>query len=653
MDPPAVDNSDERSSLFPKYTNAHQEFLDSIHGFVYYTPPELAIIDHPAFQRLFRIFQLGQTHLVFRGATHRRGDHALGAVATANQLIDAVNRTYIRGPRDEQPSAWTLGPPFSSLETAIARLSVLLHDIGHIAAGHTIEDELGLLDDHATHARLLRVLKFTNWRPNSAIESEPPITDSLEDRINSQYRELLEGHDIRFLGATETDEKPSPTDILLDIIAKDRDEVDDCRQIKANLAGPVHFRPQIIRDVVSNTICADLIDYLQRDWRYIGKPRYLDQRLFQYLEIRTKGSESNIVVNLRMTADGGYRSDAVSGVLELLENRYHLWEVALLHKTKTCAAAMLERAVAELVKDTGLFEYAHLVHPREYKPIDEELKNKAESIRQNVSGQLLEHIFELSDEELYSYLSPLSWDDDLESFVRLSPEENQNRQHSLEIDLLWRLRHRVLHKQVVSFKQDHLAERICKLLAPPGAPSLERMAAAGRRLESLQTLENDFSLPKGSLVFHCVPLGLGKKIAEVNVLSQNEITTMTQADRHFVISEGHLKAQLKRFEKLWRVSLFVAAEAKKSLEQRNLLEALCRTFVIGVLDARPPGQSLDNVADTINELDEDDKPSYAKGKVPSLELSVANREKAGAFVYPSGVHTLRSYFVSDTSDETS
>src|ERR1035441_3781085 len=60
-----------------------KETLLPISGMVRLSPRELAIIDHPAFQRLFEIYQLGQTNLVYRGATHMRGEHAIGTLHAA------------------------------------------------------------------------------------------------------------------------------------------------------------------------------------------------------------------------------------------------------------------------------------------------------------------------------------------------------------------------------------------------------------------------------------------------------------------------------------------------------------------------------------------------------------------------------------------
>jgi HD superfamily phosphohydrolase len=43
------------------------------------------------------------------------------------------------------------------------RLGALLHDIGHITAGHTLEDELGLLDVHDAGVRLAQSWDRPAW----------------------------------------------------------------------------------------------------------------------------------------------------------------------------------------------------------------------------------------------------------------------------------------------------------------------------------------------------------------------------------------------------------------------------------------------------------------------------------------------------------
>src|SRR4051794_17639798 len=45
---------------------------------------------------------------------------------------------------------------------------------------------------------------------------------------------------------------------------------------------------RVCRDLIGNTICADLLDYLHRDWLHLGKPKHFDDRLLEYLEIRSR-----------------------------------------------------------------------------------------------------------------------------------------------------------------------------------------------------------------------------------------------------------------------------------------------------------------------------------------------------------------------------
>src|SRR6185295_8691689 len=49
-----------------------QEIFLPVHGYVKLSLPEISIIDHPAFQRLRRVRQLGLAHFVFPGGTHSR-----------------------------------------------------------------------------------------------------------------------------------------------------------------------------------------------------------------------------------------------------------------------------------------------------------------------------------------------------------------------------------------------------------------------------------------------------------------------------------------------------------------------------------------------------------------------------------------------------
>jgi HD superfamily phosphohydrolase len=103
-------------------------FNDPIYGFV--SIPYgiiLDLIDHPYFQRLRRIRQLGMTSFVYPGALHTRFHHALGAMYLMSQAIDTLRNK---------------GVAISSKEQEGVLLAILLHDIGHGPFSHALEHSL-------------------------------------------------------------------------------------------------------------------------------------------------------------------------------------------------------------------------------------------------------------------------------------------------------------------------------------------------------------------------------------------------------------------------------------------------------------------------------------------------------------------------------
>lgn len=96
-------------------------FIDIPHGIIY------KLIEHPWFQRLRRIRQLGLTDLVYPGAFHTRFQHALGAM---HLMSEALHNLKARGIR------------VSADETEAAMIAILLHDIGHGPFSHALEYNL-------------------------------------------------------------------------------------------------------------------------------------------------------------------------------------------------------------------------------------------------------------------------------------------------------------------------------------------------------------------------------------------------------------------------------------------------------------------------------------------------------------------------------
>lgn len=119
-----------------KTANKRKILNDPIYGFTN-IPNELFfdIIEHPYFQRLRRISQLGLTYLVYPGAYHTRFHHALGAMH--------LMQTAVKTLRDK-------GHEITKEEEEAVLIAILLHDIGHGPFSHALEHSIvhGINHEH-------------------------------------------------------------------------------------------------------------------------------------------------------------------------------------------------------------------------------------------------------------------------------------------------------------------------------------------------------------------------------------------------------------------------------------------------------------------------------------------------------------------------
>ena len=259
-----------------------QELFVPIHEYVELYPEEIAIIDLPAFQRLRRCRQLGFAHLLFPGAAHTRFEHSIGTLHVAQRIMTYINKNFARGETDGfhfGGSAWRIGSIDEPTQMFI-RLASLLHDIGHVPFGHTLEDELSHLDKHDGPTRIRRIAQEVaegyQVNPELYLELERPTPGwslaSLVDQAYRPYREALAG---------DTEKIPSPFEILELIISKPPTETSATDVWNARIEQAEEFIPiKTCCDIVGNTICADFLDYLFRDWYHLGKILNEDPRLY-------------------------------------------------------------------------------------------------------------------------------------------------------------------------------------------------------------------------------------------------------------------------------------------------------------------------------------------------------------------------------------
>lgn len=101
---------------------------DPIYGFITVKDPLIyELIDHPYFQRLRRISQLGLTYVVYPGAYHTRFHHAIGAMHLMGRAIYTLRQK---------------GHEITPEEERGVLIAILLHDVGHGPFSHALEHTL-------------------------------------------------------------------------------------------------------------------------------------------------------------------------------------------------------------------------------------------------------------------------------------------------------------------------------------------------------------------------------------------------------------------------------------------------------------------------------------------------------------------------------
>jgi len=272
------------------------------------TKTEIEIIDTPEFQRLRSLKQLASTYLVYPTALHTRFDHSLGTLSIATEMIRAI-RENAQSEDDERK--------IDEEQELLIRLLALLHDIAHIPFGHTLEDEFSIFPRH----------------------------DEDPDRIN------------RFLGDDSNIGRIIRLRLGEDLYQRFKRIYTITKSTMHELKGDL-----FIYDLVNNTVCADLLDYLRRDCYFCNLDLDTNYRFLKYLYLAWDGPTRRVVVRLWKEGRTRPRADVLSELIRLLDNRYLLGERVYFHHAKlisgTMLAAATQRAVmADVISKSKLYEF--------------------------------------------------------------------------------------------------------------------------------------------------------------------------------------------------------------------------------------------------------------------------------------------------------
>ena len=253
------------------------------------------IVDTPEFQRLRYIRQLGLAHLVYPGATHTRFDHALGVYH-----LTSVALRHLRDRGGVAPEAWE--------GEELVPYAGLLHDIGHYAFSHALEE---LEAEHVpVHHEEVSQRFFASPTLRDALA---PLGLSAPDRIH----EIISG------------ESGLP-----------------------------------LRGLVSGSLDLDKMEYLRRDARFCGVPYgEVDvSRLLQGLALLEDPETGAFEV--------GVHEKAIAALESLLFAKYQMFRNVYWHHGVRAATGLYKRIVEESVR-AGLLAPEELIGPTDEELLHE------------------------------------------------------------------------------------------------------------------------------------------------------------------------------------------------------------------------------------------------------------------------------------------
>jgi HD superfamily phosphohydrolase len=278
------------------------EVRDPIHGAIRILDEEKGVIDHPLFQRLRNIKQLGFSELAFPSATHNRYSHSVGAMALAEEAFQHLF----------PPGSFSTDGAREGYRRCL-RLATLLHDIGHPPLSHCTESAMPPVEE-------LR-LKAMSPPPGGRRSTHEDYTikivceSSLSERIGAVWPALAPEH--------------------VAALVEPAVQVEDGFFVDRGL----DHRP-ILSQLVSGELDMDRLDYLMRDAHFAGVDygrfdrRWLMTNLTSHI---AEGDEVHLALDVR----------ALYAFDDFLISRYHMFLSVYFHHRAVIYEEMLKRFFRE------------------------------------------------------------------------------------------------------------------------------------------------------------------------------------------------------------------------------------------------------------------------------------------------------------------
>lgn len=297
------------------------EVRDPVHGSIKIQDEEIEIIEHPFFQRLRSIKQLGFSEYVFPGATHTRYLHSIGVMDVASKVFDQLFKDKLNSNNKNVKE-------FIRLRQSV-RLACLLHDIGHAPLSHTTEFVMPLVSE------LKLPLSFNPKTNQKATHEDYTIKSIIDSSFTESFASVKKAFGVE------------PEMIAELILGETKDES------YFTVENINYFA--LLHQLVSSEMDCDRMDYLLRDSYFCG---------VSY----GKFDLDWIIDNMRVTLVGnnaylGISERAIATFDDFLLSRFHMFLMVYFHYKAVCLEKILERyfnsSPNEYLIPANIEEYQH------------------------------------------------------------------------------------------------------------------------------------------------------------------------------------------------------------------------------------------------------------------------------------------------------
>ncbi len=270
------------------------EIRDPVHGSIPIEDAEIEILEHPFFQRLRNIKQLGFSEYVFPGATHTRYLHSIGVMNVSSLVFNNLFK--------DQHSSEIL-----RLKESL-RLGCLLHDIGHAPLSHSTESVMPMVSS-------LKLPKQFMGNDRQATHEDYTIKSITDSSFTQSFKGVT-----RQIGI-------DPKAIAELVIG----ETSDAGYFTVK---GINYFP-LLHQLVSSEMDCDRMDYLLRDSYFCGVSygKFDLDWIIDNLKICPENNQAFLGISER----------AISTFDDFLLSRFHMFMMVYFHYRAVCLEQMLQR----------------------------------------------------------------------------------------------------------------------------------------------------------------------------------------------------------------------------------------------------------------------------------------------------------------------